>query len=553
MEILVQILKLLAGIGLFLFAMYLLETSLKNLSGRRFKRFLHRISKTKIGAVTGGAIATGLLQSSSMVSLMVLAFVGTGVFTMRSAFAIILGTNLGTTLDSWLVVFFGFKLNIEIISYPAVFAGGIMLMLFGKRKSLKYLAYFLLGFGLLFISIPFIRTAMETELREFDLSNYAHMSLAVFLLIGFIITVVVQSSSVTMVLTLSALHAGVIEFTPAAAIVLGSETGTTIKVLLTAIGGNASKKRVVFGNLIVNLTMTVIVFILLRPIIALIVDVFGIKDPMIGLVTFSTLINLMIILVFLPFLNLFARLLEKLFKDSDGSAAVFIERASIEDTEASLDLFRRETGYFIYNSMLFNLSLFEIEISAVQNNAEHDELNRKKGFLTKTTEEKYEFMKQWQGEIQLFYLKLRKKAQGEQSNDLNQLISAVRNSLYSVKGINDISGNIFELKRSSKDIKYEFFMRHKEAIGKLYNQLLGYLENPTKGSYSELQYMFNDTRNKYTSGLNDFYKEAQQKHIEDLDMTTVINFNRELFSSNKAILLAVKDFLLDEKEAKDFD
>ncbi len=99
----ILIFKLSAGIGLFLFAMYLLEESLKNLSGRNFKLFLQRTTKSKIGAVTGGAVVTGVLQSSSMVSLMVLAFVGAGVFTMKNAMAIILGANLGTTLDSWLV------------------------------------------------------------------------------------------------------------------------------------------------------------------------------------------------------------------------------------------------------------------------------------------------------------------------------------------------------------------------------------------------------------------------------------------------------------------
>src|ERR1035437_9251848 len=96
MEMLMLIFKLSAGVGLFLFAMYLLEESLKNLSGRNFKLFLQRITKNRIGAVTGGAIVTGVLQSSSMVSLMVLAFVGAGVFTMNNAMAIILGANLGT-------------------------------------------------------------------------------------------------------------------------------------------------------------------------------------------------------------------------------------------------------------------------------------------------------------------------------------------------------------------------------------------------------------------------------------------------------------------------
>ena len=236
MDSLNTILKLSAGVGLFLFAMYLVEESLKNLSGRSFKLFLQRITKNNLGAVAGGTIVTGILQSSSMVSLMVLAFVGAGVFTMKNAMAVILGANLGTTIASWLVATLGFKTNIEVIAYPAVCLGGFLLIVLGNQKRLKYLSFFLLGFGLMFIGLSFMKTAMEAQVQHFDFSQYASMPLIVFVFIGFLITLVVQSSSVTMALTLSALHAGAIGFPMAAAIVLGGETGTIIKIVISAIG-----------------------------------------------------------------------------------------------------------------------------------------------------------------------------------------------------------------------------------------------------------------------------------------------------------------------------
>ena len=121
---LVSAVTLAAGVGLFLFGMHLLEVSLKNISGRNFKLFLQRITKNSVGAAAGGAIVTAVLQSSSMVSLMVLAFVGAGVFTMKNALAIILGANLGTTIDSWLVATLGFKVHIELAAYPAICIGG---------------------------------------------------------------------------------------------------------------------------------------------------------------------------------------------------------------------------------------------------------------------------------------------------------------------------------------------------------------------------------------------------------------------------------------------
>lgn len=553
METFYHILKLSAGIGLFLFAMYLLEESLKNLSGRSFKLFLQRITKNSIGAVTGGAIVTGILQSSSMVSFMVLAFVGAGVFTMRNAMGIVLGANLGTTLDSWLVATLGFNMDIEIVSYPAVCAGGVLLILFGSQKTYRYISYFLFGFGLLFIGLSFMKTAMEAQVRVFDFSHYATMSLAVFLVIGFLITVLVQSSSVTMALTLSALHVGAISLPIAAAIVLGSQTGTTIKIMLGAVGGNASKKRIVLGNFLFNVFVTGFAYLLLSPILYLITDIFIISDPLIALVLFSSIINLSSIIIFLPLLNQFTHFLERFFKESDGSVTAFIGHASIAERLTALDLFRRETDYFIHNSMLFNLELFKIDTHYITENSDYKSINQKKHFFTKTIEEKYDFLKQLQGELQVFYLELRPKLQSEQISNLNQLISAVRSSMHAVKSVKDIGTNITNLRHSSKDIKYNFFIHHKKETELLYKRLSALITQEVPASFENLQDVINSVEQNYSAALNNFYLEAQSAPLEKIDITTVINFNRELFTSNKAMLMAVKDFLLKEKEAQEFN
>lgn len=547
------IFKLAAGIGLFLFAMHLLEESLKNLSGRNFKLFLQRITKNNIGAVAGGIIVTVVLQSSSMVSLMVLAFVGAGVFSMKNAMAIILGANLGTTLASWLVATLGFKVNIEIVAYPAVCIAGLLLILFGNRKTIKYISYFLFGFGLLFIGLSFMKTAMENQVQNFDFSPYAQMPLIVFLLLGFVFTVLIQSSSVTMALTLSALYAGAINFPIAATIVLGAETGTIIKVLLSAIGGNASKKRVALGNLLFNIFITAFAFALLNPILLLITDVFIIKDPLIGLVAFSSFINLLAILIFLPILNFYSRFLEHFFKETDASAAAFIGHASVAEPETALDLFRRETKYFIHNSMLFNLELFKIDTQSLRKQSDFKGINEKRDYFSKTKEEKYEFLKQLQGELQAFYLALRTKLQPEQGSELNQLIAAVRSAMHAVKSVKDIGSNITNLRSSSKDIKYNFFLYHKKETEKLYQELNAFITKEKEASFENLQAVFDTIQNNYTAVLNNFYTNAQNTAIENIDITTIINFNRELFTSNKAILMAVKDSLLDEKQAAEFN
>ena len=533
--------------------MYLIQESLNKLSGRKFKLFLQRITKNKVGAVAGGAIVTGVLQSSSMVSVMVLSFVGAGIFTMKNALAIILGANLGTTLDSWIVATLGFKMNIEIAAYPAAFLGGLLLILFGRHQTAKYIAYFLFGFGLLFIGLTFMTTAMEAQVNTFNFEKYAQMSLVVFLLIGFCITLLVQSSSVTMAIALSAIHAGAIGFAPAAALVLGSETGTTIKIMLGSIGGNAAKKRVALGNFFFNVILTVVAFALLQPTLLLITNVLAIKDPLIGLVTFSSLVNLLSITIFLPFLSPFAKLLERFFKDTDAANAAFISYDSIAQPDLAFDLFKKETAYFIHNTMLHNLALFDVKTTPSAYQAQFIAINQKRKFDTKTPEEKYEFLKQLQGELQAFYLALRPQLPTEQNAQLSQLISSVRSAMHAAKSMKDSGNDILNLQRSSKDIKFDFFVRNKKEIDELYREFAVLMQPDAETSFEKLQSVFNNIQNNFSSSLHEFYKDAPKSQIEDIDITTVLNFNRELFTSNKAMLMAIKDFLLNEKQAIAFN
>ena len=553
METINAILKLAAGIGLFLFALNLIEESLESISGRSFKLFLKRITKNKIGAVVGGILITAILQSSSMVSLMVLAFVGAGVFSLKNALAIILGANLGTTLASWLIAIIGFRSNIEIIAYPAVCVGGFMIFLFGKRQSYKQFSLFLLGLGLLLVGFLFMKTAMEVQVQYIDLSKYAAMPLVVFLFIGFIITVVIQSSSVTMVLGLTALHVGAITFPMAAAIVLGSETATTLKMIVATFGGNAAKKRVTLGTISFNLVTTIFAFLALKPILNFITELLQIKDPLIGLVTFSSLVNLAGIFIFLPILDFYVKILNFFYQDSDGASVAFIGNATEEEPKIALDLFRRETIYFLYLAMIFNLKLFKIETMSFEKKSDYKKINEKNSFLLKTKEEQYVFLKQLQGEIQSFYLGFRSKIKDEQQAELNQLIAAVRSAMHSVKSVKDIGSNILDLRHSSKDIKYNFYMNHKKETENLYLDLFALLALDKKVRFDHLHTFFDTIQNNFSNSLNNFYSEAHKTNIEDIDITTVINFNRELFTSNKAMLMAVKEIVLDEKEAENFN
>src|SRR6185295_19380929 len=296
------ILKMFAGVGMFLFAISLIEDALKQSAGRMFKLLMKRYTRHNSTAVLTGVIVTGILQSSSMVSLIILAFVGAGVLTTRNALAVVLGANIGTTISKWLVVAFGFKVNIEPFCYPAVGLAGLGLVLFANHYRLKSAMHILMGVGLLFIGIGWIRSGAEEQVMKFDLSQYTGYSLFTYLIFGFILTSFIQSSSATMTIALSALNAGIIGLPVAVSVVIGAEVGTTIKVMIGSVSGNAAKKRLALGNFLFNIFTAILSFIFLKQILILLSSIFLIHDPLITLVAFQSFINVVSVLLLFPLL-----------------------------------------------------------------------------------------------------------------------------------------------------------------------------------------------------------------------------------------------------------
>jgi phosphate:Na+ symporter len=223
------------GVGLFLIGMHLLETALSQLASRDFKLLLRRNTSNNARAVFSGIITTALLQSSSIVSFMTLAFAGSGIIKLQNALAVILGANIGTTISNWLIATLGFSFNIDMIWYPILGLGGIVLVLFRGNKKIEHLCFFFIGLTFLFIALGFMKTGMLDTVNRFDFGAFNNYPPIVFVIIGFIITFLIQSSGATVAITLSALYAKAIPFHLAVAVIIGSELGTALKLVLAAV------------------------------------------------------------------------------------------------------------------------------------------------------------------------------------------------------------------------------------------------------------------------------------------------------------------------------
>ena len=539
--------KMLAGIAFLLLAMNFMEEALKLLAGRRFKLFLKKQTNNKVKAIGGAAIVTGLLQSSSIVNLMVLNMVGAGVVKMENALALIMGSNLGTTFDSWIVAIFGFNYDIENLVLPIVAITGIG-MAFLNTDSRWYLWFkFLFSIAFLFVALGFIKGGMEAYVKQTDLSAYNRFPIIIFLLVGMALTAIIQSSSATIVLTLSALHTNAITLYAGMAIVLGSEIGTTFKLFLVSAKGISAKKRVALANFIFNVLAVGIMFVLLKPVYYFINNILKISDNLIALVFFQTFLNISSILLFYPFLNVFGKFLTKRFHDDEGIAE-FLGKVSVSKTENALHALQNETMQYINYVIDYGLSSFKMADNVIlpfQNQI----------FSKKTIDQKYEFIKHLHGEMHGFSLDLQNtQLENSQTERLFKIISANRNFMYSAKNIRDAQHDIVAFRNSSNNIKYAFYQQSREKLLAFYTQVINILAKENKESqFEDLTELHQIISTGYPKALQQLYKENLANRVTEVEISTLINYNRELYTSFKCIVYGLKDLLLSPKEANYFD
>ena len=284
---LLQVFTLLGALGMFLYGMNLMSSGLQKAAGDRLRGFLSAMTSNPFKRVMTGLGITAIIQSSSATTVMVVSFVNAGLLTLVQAIGVIMGANIGTTVTAWLVAWLGFKADISILAIP--------LMLFGflfsnsKKNQHKNIGELIVGFSLLFLGLSFMKESVpdlsETpQVLEFvkDWSSYGFTSVLIFLVFGTILTLVLQSSSATMAITLIMLSMGYIPFSMACAMVLGENIGTTITANIAASVGNTSAKRAAMSHTIFNVFGVIWALIFFQPflgLVGIIIESFGLPNP----------------------------------------------------------------------------------------------------------------------------------------------------------------------------------------------------------------------------------------------------------------------------------
>ena len=283
-----QIFTLLGALGMFLYGMNLMSSGLQKAAGDRLRGLLSAMTSNPFKGVLTGLGITSVIQSSSATTVMVVSFVNAGLLTLAQAIGVIMGANIGTTVTAWLVSWLGFKADISILAVPLMLLG--FLFSNSKKSKRQNIGELIVGFCLLFLGLSFMKESVpdlnETpQVLDFvkTWSGHGFGSVLIFLLFGTVLTLVLQSSSATMAITLIMLSMGWIPFNMACAMVLGENIGTTITANIAAAVGNTQAKRAAMSHTIFNVFGVIWALIFFRPFLSLVGKVievlFGLPDP----------------------------------------------------------------------------------------------------------------------------------------------------------------------------------------------------------------------------------------------------------------------------------
>lgn len=318
-----QIFTLFGALAMFLYGMNQMSSGIQKAAGTRLRSFLGAMTSNPLKGVLTGFGITAIIQSSSATTVLVVSFVSAGLLTLSQAIGVIMGANIGTTVTAWIISLLGFKFDIASLSIPLFLAGFILM----QSKSDKHhnIGEFVIGFSLLFLGLSTIKTSVPDlkdtpEVLAFiqNWTSFGFGSTLLFVVVGSVLTLVLQSSSATMAITLIMLNQGWIPFEMGAAMVLGENIGTTITANIAASMGNANARRAALAHTVFNLFGVIWALALFKPFLmldSLVAGLFGEFNPLLGLAMFHTLFNAINTLILIWFTSTIEKMVTRIVID----------------------------------------------------------------------------------------------------------------------------------------------------------------------------------------------------------------------------------------------
>lgn len=537
MDILLKVLEIVGALGLFLFGMKSMSDGLQKLAGDKMRTILSKMTSNRFSGVLTGLGVTTLIQSSSATTVMVVSFVNAGLLTLTGAIAVIMGANIGTTVTAWIISLLGFKFSISMIIFPVIAIATPFMFIKGKEA----LGEFLIGFALLFMGlealqagVPDFKQPEYAPVLEFiaSMSDYGYLSYLLFVLIGTILTVVIQSSSAMMAVTLVMCAQGLIGFEVAAALVLGENIGTTITANISALMANSTAKRAALAHLVFNVIGVVWILILFKPFLymisQLVISIEGINPMLdaaavpVALSCFHSFFNVTNTLLLVWFIPAIEKIVNKLIPSNEEEEfrLKFIPSGFMSAGELSIEPAKKEIEAFskrVVRMYDFIPELFE--------------LNDDKKFeqLMSRTHKYEEITDRMEVEIANY---LTKVSENGMSLGASQEVSAM---LRIVDNLESIGDSCYQLSltidsKRKQNIAYsqemneklqKMFSLVKEAVLEMNNNLSENYHNVNIANAKELEHQINEYRDQLRAEHTEAVKQNQYPYQTGISYSTL--------------------------------
>lgn len=479
---------ILSGIAIFIIGMFFMQDGFKQLSGGILEKLLEKFTSNTLYAIATGFLSTSVVQSSTIITLIVVSFLSAELLTLVQAVGIVFGSNVGSTTTAWIVSSLGVDVKISTYAFPMLVFG--VVLRFFKSNGVKGSGNVLLGLGFIFLGISYMKDGFDIMKNSIDLASYAmegYLGIIVYILIGILITVVIQSSAATLAIVITALNADSITYVNAIALAIGANVGTTLTTILASFASNENGKRVALIHFLFNLISATFITILIYQFIDLtdfIAPFLGVSDNNYGmkLALFHTIFSVTGVILLTPAISLLVKLSEKLIqkKVSSASKPKYLNQSVLSNPDASLAALRKEIINLYENCQKAMLHALNIHTTGLTRETLKVQLAKELTIIDTDIDEIYQKnLKALYSEIVKFSSFAQENMFDFQHKKVDELKRAAVLLVEVLRDTRDIQRNVnFYLKSKNEYIKEEYNILRKELAEMLIDiNTLSMLEN----------------------------------------------------------------------------
>ena len=482
---------ILSGIAIFIIGMFFMQDGFKQLSGGILEKLLEKFTSNTLYAILTGFLSTSVVQSSTIITLIVVSFLSAELLTLVQAVGIVFGSNIGSTTTAWIVSSLGVDVKISTYAFPMLVFG--VVLRFFKSNGVKGTGNVLLGLGFIFLGISYMKDGFDIMKNSIDLASYAmegYLGIIVYILIGILITVVIQSSAATLAIVITALNADSITYVNAIALAIGANVGTTLTTILASFASNENGKRVALIHFLFNLISATFITILIYQFIDLtdfIAPFLGVSDNNYGmkLALFHTIFSVTGVILLTPAISLLVKLSEKLIqkKVSSASKPKYLNQSVLSNPDASLAALRKEIINLYENCQKAMLHALNIHTTGLTRETLKVQLTKELTIIDTDIDEIYQKnLKALYSEIVKFSSFAQENMFDFQHKKVDELKRAAVLLVEVLRDTRDIQRNVnFYLKSKNEYIKEEYNILRKELAEMLIDiNTLALLENDSE-------------------------------------------------------------------------